>query len=460
MKKLWRITPRDPLVLGDGRGGVPYVARQTWRLPIPSTTAGFVRAGFLAHLHRPSRADAEAVLRGVSVRGPWVIEETEEGDQRHHFFPPADVLVDDDGGPVQGRVARLGEGEGVSWPGGLPVLPGWVRLSERGPAAGASSRIVKRHPVEATVWPLERLATFALEMASKTGLEDPVFPLESRIHVSIEPRTQTADPGLLYATTGVRFPHGWHLALEVHTDPAALESLGSPEDDLPRFMVLGGESRPSMVTRLEGGLPALDDVRVEDTSLGDRLEAAAKGPNGLEAAGIRLQLLTHAVLAGTGGNADAGGPAAVSQPGSPGWIPRWLQAGDGTLRGRHPALDTDDTLGDVQLELTALCMPSGFIPISGWNLQAGSNGSMTGAPREVRRLVPAGTIYYFTARRGTETLQGRDLIPIYRALWMADLEPAPNDTISIDAMRAHPARDGFGLVLPGLWRWESSEGRN
>ncbi len=453
MTELWRITPRDPLVLGDGRGGVPYVARQTWRLPIPSTAAGFVRSGFLAHLHLPDKADAEAVLRGVSIRGPWMVQAREDGALSHHFFPPADVLVDADGRIIQGEVVKSDAGEGVSWPGAIPPPPGWVRLAERGAGRGGGP-LVKRRPPRATVWPLKDLVAFALGVDVPAEEHGMVFPLESRIHVAIDGASQTADPGMLYATTGVRFPDGWHLAVEVSADDTLPESFGSA---IPRYAVLGGESRPSQVSRASGGLPTLEDLKVGGQELVDRVRRAASGTEtGVPPAdGIRLQLLTHAILSGPGGSAAE----TLDAFGKPGWIPDWLRVRGDKLSGGHPAL-AGAGLEDIELELAAVCMPRGFIPISGWNLQASSPESRTGAPREVRRLVPAGSIYYFTVRRGGEALRDEALGSVYEALWMADLEPASSPDPDLETMRAHPARDGFGLVLPGLWRWNASSGRH
>ena len=62
-RMLWKVLARDPMVLGDGRGGVPFVARQTWPLPISGTAAGMVRSSFLNVSSQVSRDQALRVLR-------------------------------------------------------------------------------------------------------------------------------------------------------------------------------------------------------------------------------------------------------------------------------------------------------------------------------------------------------------------------------------------------------------
>ena len=72
--------------------------------------------------------------------------------------------------------------------------------------------------------------------------------------------------------------------------------------------------------------------------------------------------------------------------------------------------------------------------LSGWDLMARK-------PRAVRRLVPAGAVYWF------EIVQG-DAEAIAR-LWLAPLADREQDRL-----------DGFGLALPGLWIDEEKTSNN
>jgi hypothetical protein len=435
---LWKVLARDPMVLGDGRGGVPFVARQTWPLPISGTAAGMVRSSFLAASSQVSRDQALRVLRHVRIRGPWVVRETPEGLE-HHFFPPSDVVRHPKDGLLQARVIRPAKQEGVLWPERTGALPGLLELDD---TTGDGEKL---EALKMSVWPLSALLRYALGLAGPGEVERGIeLPRETRIHVAIHDRARTAEPGQLYSSTGVRFGEDYALALEVEVDD------GSGLGEARGPGVLGGEARPIFVARQPGGLPVLEAVRFGDQMLEEVVTKAAGGEGGQSAGGLRLQLLTHACL-----HRPAFRQEDLESGDTPGWLPSWLKPREGRLAGTHPAFLRDEMLRDVELELAALCMPNGYIPISGWNLQAtsGDNASPTGAPREVRRLVPAGSIYYFTARRGGVLLTGRELVPLFRALWMCDLEPADKAGPDEAHMRAHPAHDGFGLALPGLWRW-------
>ncbi len=484
-KARWIVTPRDPLVLGDGRPGIPGVAPDAWRLPLPTTTAGMVRSCFVQDRSSVTSKDAEDLLEHVRIRGPWVLEDTDEGPPRHHFPPPSDLLVDGDGRVHAARLIALDRDEGVSWPPGLAPLPLWVSLADK------DEKQEKLHPPNQVVWPLEELVYFSLGLTSPGWREPrgPALELESRIHVAIDPDCQTAEPGLLYATTGVRFPERVHLALEV--EATLPEGTWGP---LPRAVVVGGESRPSFLQVEEGtGLPGLDSLPFFP---GDRLEAgtwaevvalaargrtrpgdrgdpgAERGPRaGFQvpagpAEGIRLQLLTPASL--DFGNDPEKGKRLAQVPGHQAWLPSWLERGE-RLAGVHPQLARDGA-PDITLELTAVCIPRGFVSVSGWNLQAtakksedrdttGQETSPTGGPREVRRLVPAGSVYYFTVWENGRKLEGPALVDVFQRLWMASLEPEGEVLVDRHRMRAHPARDGFGLVLPGFWRSHRADGK-
>ncbi len=73
--------------------------------------------------------------------------------------------------------------------------------------------------------------------------------------------------------------------------------------------------------------------------------------------------------------------------------------------------------------------------------------------REVRRLVPAGSLYYcHLTNDAGEPASRQQLLQACQALWLAVLNPERSDRSGDDAnLRATTARDGYGLVLPGLW---------
>ena len=109
---------------------------------------------------------------------------------------------------------------------------------------------------------------------------------------------------------------------------------------------------------------------------------------------VRLQLITP-------GYFDAG------------WIPNWL------LNGHPPGID------DMQLKLIAAAVPRA-VAHSGWDFtKKGANSQ-----KATRFLAPAGSVYFCE-------LKGDP-----RRLWMRSICDNPQ-----------AGRDGFGLVLCGVWQW-------
>lgn len=66
-------------------------------------------------------------------------------------------------------------------------------------------------------------------------------------------------------------------------------------------------------------------------------------------------------------------------------------------------------------------------PLSGWSYEKGRNG-----PKALRRMVPAGSVYFFEVLKGGEGIAD---------LWLHSVCDCVQD-----------GRDGFGLALWGFWR--------
>lgn len=69
-----------------------------------------------------------------------------------------------------------------------------------------------------------------------------------------------------------------------------------------------------------------------------------------------------------------------------GWLPGWL---DSDLRGKPEAMGEED----IVLELKWACVPR-WQPISGWSYGKREE-------KAIRRMVPAGSVYFFKVERGT-----------------------------------------------------------
>lgn len=106
-----------------------------------------------------------------------------------------------------------------------------------------------------------------------------------------------------------------------------------------------------------------------------------------------------------------------------GWLPGWLDSV--TLEGIPPGLKNDPLF---KLKLISACTER-WKPISGWSAEAKSRG-----PKAIRRMVPAGSVYFFNANSAEAA---RDLASSY---WLESVCDADQDR-----------KDGFGLAVWGVW---------
>jgi CRISPR-associated protein Cmr3 len=411
--EVWVIEPRDPLVVRDGRGFAESGANASFPFPLPNTIAGMARASFVGRRSDVGAEEARQLLSIRVTRGPLLVHRS-GANLTHWTQAPGDAVtgrfdvncrrID---AMARACVIRLDADEGVLWAKGTPVGLGLVML----PAIDHEGRKTKPLADGRPFWPLAQAVEWATGRAPYVELSampcgmDPLQE-ESRLHVAIDDESQTAEPGMLYGTPGIRFADGFGIGIEVEAD----EGLDWPAAG---FVQLGGEARPSFRTTEPQAAFPLFDVFQEQYKA-----AARQGP-----AGLRLELLTPAWLHDGAGVGEAA------------WLPSWIAS------GIHPRLP------GIRLELAAVCL-HGSTAISGWNIQGGKDG--TGAPRAVRRLVPAGSVFYFRVPDGKR--EASDFVSAARALWAAPIE-LEGAAHARDDFLAPAARDGFGLVLPGFW-WE------
>lgn len=406
MSETWLLDPRDPLVFGNGTVAAPFVPRDA-RLPAPGTVAGMVRAAHVIDPAAVTPEDAHALL-DIHVRGPWLVHFPDGGSPAAWVPAPADGSA----GPStfqRAKLLRVASGEGVTWPPGQ-VPPCLVDTPEK-----ANGQKLLPIAKKAPFWPLDQAVNWALgkqvipgqvRAPSAAAHEARALIKEARVHVTIDNTTGSAEPSALFGTSGTRFARDMMLAVEVSAPPG----VRAPSSTV----LMGGEARVSF-RRIEpaAAFPSFDAFRTE-------YDEASKRPDLL---GLRLQILTPACLHDEAGDAPLAGPA---------WIPPVPAPG---------------------LTLAAACVP-GFDAISGWNLQAARG---RGAPRSVRRLVPAGSVFWYTwdgpaGRRDA-------LLALCERLWGASIDPrATPSAVEKRQHRNAPACDGYGLVLPGLWYESDLEG--
>lgn len=260
---IFRFTPRDPTVLGDGRP-LERQSAQVW--PIPATlTAAINRWAYDASEHRDRN---KLQLMSSSVRGPLLLR-----DGQLYVPPPADARLRAEGEdrPLWVKGALL-PGDGVLWPEGFSALPKVYHLDERAKNGD------KRPPIEGAVG-LDDAITWALGQRSPSAGGKRLWRDEDRMHVALQSGTGTALDGALFRSAGVRLDDsvGWVFTW----DGAPL--VRSSESLVP----FGGEGR-------QGWLEALDGSVFPDFTRWERAFSQTKD----ERAWLRVQLLTPGLFEG------------------------------------------------------------------------------------------------------------------------------------------------------------------
>lgn len=428
-KQTWWLEPRDPLVLGDGGQLLAYNAGKSPTMPPQSALAGTVRTS-LAKSIPPTPNEALELLKDIAIRGPWLWGEVPTPDgktkNQHLFPPPADLREfesESDGKVLHfpGKLIRLPKGTGIYRPEPSnhfqPEI--WCDIQEKVTLEEdkkTSKNLVKTHPARGYL-SLEDLVGLGLGKSIKPKQRFEAGLCHSRTHVKIDSKLGTADHGALFTTNGLELAQGLGIGVEIKV----LDKERTP----PNHVVLGGESRLSF-RRDEpaAALPAFDVYK----SKYQKTAAEIISQNHV----IRLQLLT---------------PAFLPNETAPPYLPSWYE------NGNHPDLE------GYRLKLAGICMPAGHLSINGWNLMAKGNdsqkGTSGGAPRKFRRLVPAGSIYYFRLEKVSGEIGPDDLVTVCEKLWFGNLDPAnPLAGFDADNYLAAAKNDGYGLVLPGIQTFE------
>lgn len=339
------VTPRDPLILRDGRPfgqvGTPQTGALSW--PRPGTLLGMARtylgklrnADFFVNVDE-KWANIEAI-RKVGLEWYLPGEISPEGGKAEIFLPaPADaVLFPAEDGKEALEIVRMAPlkipeagGTDLDWPEWeLPWLERDGKPARETPAFWRWSHFAK--------W----MASGELDAmtAGKLGPEAP--KREERTHVSISPETGSAEDSRLFTTLGVRFGKESVIAARL--------SVGA-EDDLPKrdIAALGGDRRPAFV---EWGTD-----KVQWPAPPEKLDSGR---------GLRLFLITPGIF-------------------EAGWLPSWLEKSrDGNYQ------EVPGT--DVRLRLRSACVRR-WQPIHGWDMTVGDQG----APKPMRKMVPAGAVYF------------------------------------------------------------------
>lgn len=409
------LTARDPVVSRDGR---PFGAGQGNRMrslnwPLPSMIAGSLRTalGKLAGKGDFSSETARELLQ-VAVAGVFPTV-----DGQLYLPAPQDCVVerpDADGRSslVVHRVKPhlISQGRGGDWR-NASLSPVMLPEPDMPPEVVEDFK-----PTDAPAWwPVDRFADWLMGKPLQfdhTFLHSPVQ--EDRTHVVLQPATGAADEGQLFTTTGLALGHLERQRQDASKkqSPPKKPSLGErfAEIKLAARVEAGGwcaehvgglnEHHPT------GGERRLVHWRaVTDSTMWDCPDSIRKALQSTDK--VRMALATPAIF-------------------HDGWKPGWLNH---DLVGSPPG-------SDVQLELVGLTIQR-WRAVSGWSLARINNQGQLDSqgrpgPKPIRRIVPAGGVYFFKVVAGTPAgLADR---------WLRSVSDHEQDQ-----------RDGFGLATWGTW---------
>ena len=337
--KIFDIHAPSPLLFRDGKpfgaaAGTETAARSL-AVPLPSTLAGFIRTqiglGSTWKWDKDNLEKAHTVpVAGLLTRNCKIV-----------LPAPRDAVIYKDNTQTL-QIMRLEpllelpKNAGTDLP--CKILPLEVTQDVK-PETGYS------------FWTQENMTTWLLGKTPETLEKIEGLPLETRVHVAIDPKTLASEEGQLFsvgyrsfeskAETGI---HTWGIRTRVKLpDKTEISKLGH----------LGGERRAVALKE--------QDIR-EWWNCPPELKKAIS-----ESTHLKLVLATPAIF-------------------EHGWKPAWLERTDNTNMPKG--------LFGADLELVSAAIGRRE-PVSGWNIRENS-------AKAVRYMVPAGSVYFFRIQDGKQ----------------------------------------------------------
>jgi CRISPR-associated protein Cmr3 len=375
-----KIEPIDPLISRDSRPFGKELGKKARALSwlTPSVVCGSLRS----HLGKLHGCFNPYELKSVEIRGPFLEVGSWDSEKKlkvkELYFPrPLDFVSDKTKGYAV-RPEDVTDG-GSNIPAGLK--PAFIQ--------NPPDEDFKPEPVS-EFWSARAVARWlenpdSFSLAETEGLSGPVK--DERVHVGIDPRTGASQDALLFSTTGLDFrvkKEGKILQLAVAVETTPPGNYEKYLSGLSSLHPLGGERR----------LAKWDEDGGENIAIG---WVPPKKPENVSR--LRMILATPAIFAG-------------------GWRPGWISVAD--LTGAIPGVN-------VRVRLVS-AVTERWVPISGWSYEAKKRGI-----KPLRRMVPAGSVYFF------ETDKGIDFSDLEN-LWLRSVCDDEQDQ-----------KDGFGAALWGVW---------
>jgi CRISPR-associated protein Cmr3 len=402
-----RIKPLNPLISRDsrpfGRGQGRRMRSLSWMTP--SAVCGALRSSVGEAHGGKFDPDEIAKLNAVKVRGPFL-----EWRGSLYFPRPLDFVTNqrmerntEDAEDTEDSVSTKVRGYAVR-PRALEAKDGKTEMP-----LGLLPALIQEAPEEdfkpeplPAFWSAAAMQRWlSLSQGENFSLKPSeclVGPVgDERTHVSIDPFFGAAADSLLFSTTGLDFmvkkeiiqreSDGREKSRRKEISQSSIAIEAESDDCLCRLSplhVLGGERRLAewqvMADEVKGWTPP------------------TMSEKSVEIERLRMILTTPAIFA-------------------KGWLPGWID--ETTREGTVPS--------SPSLKVRLVSAVTGrWMAVSGWSYEAGRRG-----PKPLRRMVPAGSVYFFEVDR-----QEFD----WKDLWLRSVCDAEQDR-----------NDGFGIALWGTW---------
>ena len=410
--------PKAPLLFGQGRPFGSTDRAHTLPMPRPDTVAGAYRAAVAdswgMKFHKEQQQKNRIELQRISVHGPILVRQSQDGGLPTPLFPkPADSAYLSKQYESAGKLCEsgaklyhltpgpVGDGEGNSldntekglWPVRLMGAPEDHSVGD-GSAYWRFDRLIQ--------WLADPAAMTNGRISAKAlGIDE--LPVQQRTQIQIDGQTNSAKEGVLFGTQAVEFrgiypdwppPHRWHIRGEWPNRSSVGHRYG--------LLVQSSDGTAAQFRRLggRGRLTRLASAQGLWPLCPGFLKRSLRGVGGL-----RLVLATPGLF-------------------KHGWRPDWLRWENDGWCGSPPGFE-----GELTLRLRAVAIQH-WQTTPGWDLAEGK-------AKPLHRAVPAGSVYWFEVETGADALH---------KLWLQPISDAAPDR-----------NNGFGLVLPGIWKYWSKE---
>lgn len=400
------IEPHDPLIVRDGRPFGIEAGNRMYCLdwPFPSTLAGFLRT-FMGKKAAPKGENPFgdknlSLLKGIGVKGPFPLVE-----ERLYFPAPLDLVVYEENNirslmPL--RPEQLREGEGTNLPMSNLLWPLGVTNNVKPTVCPAFWSVDKMND-----WLVQDPAVnFKVPSEGEGFLK--AIDKELRAHVSIDANTNLAKDEHFFFTSGL-------VLLQKHEDGNIKQvKIGAQLEINNKELIDSIEKKDEGKRQLglhpfggERRLASICQSKSKGWEMPHQLATALKKPSGL-----RMILATPAFFNNS-------------------WCPEWLD--ENTLEGKIPGCE-------LKVKLRGACVGT-WKPLSGWDME-------NKRPKPVRKLVPAGSVYFFEILAGDPGL--------LKDCWLRSVcvgkQQYDEARKSLHGKEIEKDQlDGFGLALWGIW---------